>query len=123
MFLENTALDTIEIPNDILRGSLRHLVGHDRFRITKCGVTEMKTSGFSGNRFLRTVIEYDVKGERRSSLFVVKRWTSESWTAIATDSSRSREALAWENGFIIPEGLPPGMIVPFVFAQEDSSGA
>lgn len=117
------AAGSTQVPFDLIQSSLCEYLDRDTLSIVDCDIKRIETTGLSGNDFYRAVVSLQEGQRTRLISLIVKRWRPTAWTALATGTKVSREALAWENGLITAHALPKGLRAPFIGAGRDKGGA
>jgi hypothetical protein len=95
-----------------------------RNRISEPQIEPILTDGYSGNRLYRARVAWNggAIGDGGSATWLLKRWQPGGHGECLLGVDRPLEALAWEQGVLRREAMPPGVVTPIIGARLDPSG-
>lgn len=116
-----TAQDTAprtDIPLDVLQSLLRAHVADQTAVITDFASTALPHQGTNDSTtFVHVSFTWSLAhsiNRSHTASWVVKHWQAGGVRDSALGIAQPREVLAWERGWLRPDSLPPGLVVPFL---------
>ena len=110
-----------EVPLAVLESLLRDHLGD---RTAAIDASDIRPLPHQGTNDSTTLWRVDLSwaaagraGRRRTDSWIVKHWRAGGERDVALGIFQPREALAWERGWLRPDALPSGIVVPFIGAR------
>jgi hypothetical protein len=113
------------VPRAVVESILRDHLAEQTATLTDLHVQPLANDGASGSNTLYRAQVAWTAGETSSSgstEWIIKRWEPGGRSEGALGLTQPVEALAWKHGLLSPQGLPSGIVVPFVGATIAPNG-
>lgn len=107
-----------DVPPDVLARLLYDHCAAPKARLVSYSSVPLTHEGTNDStRFFRVTLTWTHTGstpDRQTSTWILKHWQAGGQRDRTLGITQSREVLAWEQGWLRPAALPPGLIVPWL---------